>query len=348
MSPEDQRNTLIVELTGHSNQRNFQSFDDETLAGMGAVMVFLRHTAIRDDSALARISADEQRNTLIVEMGVQHPHLAERLQGFSNMELVLIALGRGDPLVAQSALVHPRRPACRKVPFATATERDSPEDQRNTLIVELANRTNQSDYQSYDDYALAGMGAVLEFLREGRIRNDDQLKTMTADDQRNTLIVEIDGQTRLGVPKLQSLKNLDLVRLGLGENPNAVFTTFRPPLEPLPHKWVQFRLRGFTVFTSGDTLFQGARDEVWVSAIGMDSSTAHYAQDGRLVVDQIEGPVVGDVADSAVSGRFATDPFVLVEFDLDRDQGFPPRYRPLPPYLRGHADGRRRGQRGYQ
>ena len=51
MSNDDQRNTLIVEMAGRSRQTNLQSFDDDTLAGMGAVLVFLRTARIRDDAA---------------------------------------------------------------------------------------------------------------------------------------------------------------------------------------------------------------------------------------------------------------------------------------------------------
>ena len=73
MSYEDMRNTLIVEMSKHSNQTVpfFQGQDDATLGGMGAAMVFLRHTGIRDDAALRQMSADDQRNTLIVEMDAQ-------------------------------------------------------------------------------------------------------------------------------------------------------------------------------------------------------------------------------------------------------------------------------------
>ena len=35
----------------------------------------------------------------------------------------------------------------------------SHDGQRNTLIVEMANRSTQSNLQSFDDYTLAGMGA---------------------------------------------------------------------------------------------------------------------------------------------------------------------------------------------
>jgi CubicO group peptidase (beta-lactamase class C family) len=92
MSPEDMRNTLIVEMTNHSNQADYQAYDNDALAGVGAVMVFLRRTGIRDDAALRTMSADDQRNTLIVELDAQ-THLGLDLQAFGNLELVLTALG---------------------------------------------------------------------------------------------------------------------------------------------------------------------------------------------------------------------------------------------------------------
>jgi hypothetical protein len=67
------------------------------------------------------------------------------------------------------------------------------------------------------------------FLREARLRDDATLKTMSADDQRNTLIVEIDGQTHLG-SRLQGVSNMDLVLLGLGVDvfvPNEIHGTSR-------------------------------------------------------------------------------------------------------------------------
>ena len=222
MSPEDQRNTLITELIGRSNQSNFQSFDDATLAGAGAVLVFLREAKIRDDRTLKTMSADDQRNTLIAEIGAQ-TQLGSQLQGLSNMDLVL----RG--LSDKNSRISPPQPTfIRGVllvgKFRTQHELNkmSHEDQRNTLIVELANRSNQSNFQSFDDATLAGMGAVLVFLREAKIRDDRTLKTMSADDQRNTLIVEIGIQTQQG-SRLQGLRNMDLVRLGLGVSPAVVF-----------------------------------------------------------------------------------------------------------------------------
>ena len=45
---------------------------------------------------------------------------------------------------------------------------------RNTLTIELNNRTNQSvgNFKSLNDATLAGTGAVLVFLRTGKIRTD--------------------------------------------------------------------------------------------------------------------------------------------------------------------------------
>jgi hypothetical protein len=104
----------------------------------------------------------------------------------------------------------------------------SHDDQRNTLIVELSGRTNQpaAHFQSLNDDALAGAGAVLLFLLKGGIRTDAQLKTISNDDQRNIAIVEIDAQTHLG-SKLQALSNMKLVLTALGVDP--VFTPLPPP-----------------------------------------------------------------------------------------------------------------------
>jgi hypothetical protein len=91
----------------------------------------------------------------------------------------------------------------------------SHDDQRNTLIVELASRTSQANLQGFNDFELAGMGAVLILLRAAKLCDDNQLKAMTADDQRNTLIVNIGSRTN--APMLQGLNNLDLVLLALGQ-----------------------------------------------------------------------------------------------------------------------------------
>lgn len=89
------------------------------------------------------------------------------------------------------------------------------DDQRNILIVELAGRTNQSGgyYQSLDNDTLAGVGAMLVFVRAAKIRSDQDLKTITDDDIRNIFIVEIWARTSR--TDLQGLSNIQLVHLAL-------------------------------------------------------------------------------------------------------------------------------------
>jgi hypothetical protein len=94
MSHEDMRNTLIVEMTNHSNEptESYQALNDAELEAAGGVMVLLRNLGIRDDAALVQMSADDQRNTLIVELDAQ-TRLGRDLQGLTNLQLVRTALG---------------------------------------------------------------------------------------------------------------------------------------------------------------------------------------------------------------------------------------------------------------
>jgi len=164
------------------------------------------------------MSADDQRNTLIAELANQ-TGLGLELQAFNSLDLVLVALGsdlatRGRAPGVVSSFI---RGVLLAGGFRTQHELNlmSRDDQRNTLIVELTNHSNQTNYQSYNDAELEGMGAVMVTLRELGIRDDAALRTMSADDQRNTLIVELDAQTHLG-QKLQGLGNLELVLTALG------------------------------------------------------------------------------------------------------------------------------------
>lgn len=218
MTHDEMRNTLIVEMTGHSTQTDYQGYDNDRLAGVGAVMVFLRSFGIRDDAALRAMSADDQRNTAIVELAAQ-TGAGATLQGFGNLDLALIALGsdlarRGQRPGDVSSWI---RGVLLVGGFRTQYELNamSHDDMRNTLIVELTNRTNQRDYQAYDDARLEGAGAVLVALRRFGARTDEELRSMSADDMRNTLIVELDKQTRLG-SRLQALSDLELVLTALG------------------------------------------------------------------------------------------------------------------------------------
>jgi hypothetical protein len=94
----------------------------------------------------------------------------------------------------------------------------SHEDRRNTLIAELAGRTRDTvgQYQALNDSDLAGAGSLLAYLRGTGSRTDPQFKTMSADDMRNTVIVEVRTQT--GRNDLQALSNRELIQLVLGRD----------------------------------------------------------------------------------------------------------------------------------
>jgi hypothetical protein len=223
MSKDDRRNTLIVELAARTNQPvpHFQAMDDFTLAGVGAVYFYLLIARIRTEAQLRTMSDADQRNTLIVELNAQ-THRGASLQALNNIELVLVGFGKLDhrdleqPSYIRGVLVAGN--------FRTQHELNtmSWEDQRNTLIVELTNRTNQNNYQAFNNWDLAAAGAILVFLRQGRIRTDAELKQMSVNDMRNTLIVELDGFTHLG-NRLQGLFNMQLVQLGLGVEQPVIF-----------------------------------------------------------------------------------------------------------------------------
>ena len=224
MSDEDQRNTLIVELSSRTNQSvgHFQGMNNDTLAGTEAVLVFIRTAKIRTDSEIKSMSDDDLRNTLIVEIGIQ-TGIGHELQGLSNMDLVLVGLGSDHATrgIAPGRVSNFVRGVLLAGQFRTQRELNtmSDEDQRNTLIVELSNRTNQTvaHFQGMNDDTLAGIGAVLVFIRTAKIRTDSEIKSMSDDDLRNTLIVEIGAQTGLS-HVLQGLSNMDLFTGGLGVN----------------------------------------------------------------------------------------------------------------------------------
>lgn len=218
MSHDDMRNTVIVELEGRTAQRGGQAMDNESLAGAGALLVAMRRLQIRDDASLRTMTADDMRNTLIVELDAT-TGAGLRLQGFGNLELVQILWGSDLPWrgIDLTAIAHWTRGVLLVGGFRTQHELNtmSFEDMRNTLIVELDGRTAEHDYQAFDDRRLAGAGAALVALREIRARDDAALRTMTADDMRNTLIVELGAQTDLGLT-LQGLSDLDLGMALLG------------------------------------------------------------------------------------------------------------------------------------
>ena len=302
MSQEDQRNTLIVELSNRSNQKNFQAFNDATLADAGAALVFLRTARIRDDAQLKTISIDDMRNILIVEIGAM-TGMGQELQGLSNINLVAIGLGRFDTGVSLKPNTF-LRGVLLAGKFRTQHELNtmSEEDQRNTLIVELSGRSNQHNFQSFNNFELAGMGAVLVFLREARIRDDAQLKTITIDDMRNILIVEIDGQTHLG-SRLQSLSNIDLVLAGLGVDP--VF----PVIAPWPYVF-----KVDSVEIRKQKADNDHSDSDWLSIIvSVGNPITKNVQTFSTQPIHIEGNIkTGNV----IAGNFVSDPFIAEDSDL--------------------------------
>ena len=305
MSDEDQRNTLIVELAGRTNQpiRHFQGMDNPTLAGTGAVLVFLRTTKIRTDEQLKSISDDDQRNILIVEIGAQ-TGMGRELQALSNLELVLMGLGKPRP--GQLKIGTFIRGVLAAGEFRNQHELNkmSDEDQRNTLIVELAHRTNQSigHFQAMNDATLAGAGAAVVFLSKGGIRTDEQLKSVSDDDQRNILIVEIGAQTGLG-SKLQGLSTMDVVLTGLGV----------PPSFPVkkPSNYV-FRVDSVDILRQKTDSDHGDSDWLTITVTVGDSITKNV-QTLPAKLHHIEGDIkTGDV----IAGSFATDPFTAKDSDI--------------------------------
>jgi hypothetical protein len=205
MSIDDRRNTLITELAGRTKGTvgYYQSLNDTNLAGTGALLVYLRETGSRTDQQIKTISADDMRNIVIVEVGAQTGR-GRDLQALNNMELIKLMLGRG--FYIRGVLLVGK--------FRTQQQLNkmSPNDQRNTLITELAGRTKDTVgyYQSLNDANLAGTGALLVYLRETGSRTDQQIKTISADDMRNIVIVEVGAQTGRG-RDLQALSNMQLI-----------------------------------------------------------------------------------------------------------------------------------------
>jgi hypothetical protein len=94
MSLEDQRNTVIVELSKHANMPvpYFQGLDNDALIEKGAVTVFLLKAGIRDALALQAMTDDDQRNTLIVEDAGHTGTAGPVLQGMNDLQLVRVGL----------------------------------------------------------------------------------------------------------------------------------------------------------------------------------------------------------------------------------------------------------------
>lgn len=92
---------------------------------------------------------------------------------------------------------------------------------------------------------------------------------------------------------------------------------------------LQFRLRYFAEHESTDGGLQGGSDEVYVSAIGTDSSIVHVGQDGKPAVNEQDlqrAPPVGDASADSVRNAWRSNPHVLLEFNLQRPGDWPRTY----------------------
>ena len=90
ISMEDKRNTVIVELGGHSNQDGsyFWGLDNDALVQRGAIVVFLLTTGIHDRSWLKAHSCAEHRDAVIQLIHNARDEPYETLKKLSEGELV--------------------------------------------------------------------------------------------------------------------------------------------------------------------------------------------------------------------------------------------------------------------
>ncbi|ACL58425.1 hypothetical protein [Methylobacterium nodulans] len=95
MSDEDCRNTLIVELAGHTKRApedNPQRFNNDELIGKGAIVVFLAQAMRYNRDKLKTMSDDEQRNAIIAHNNTRTGIPMDDLKGLTNQQLVRLAL----------------------------------------------------------------------------------------------------------------------------------------------------------------------------------------------------------------------------------------------------------------
>ena len=96
----------------------------------------------------------------------------------------------------------------------------STEDERNTLIVELNHHSNLSIHQLQAKHntgslnSLTGMAAICYFLYTNNICSIHSLNSMSDQDQRNTLIVELNKKVNKEISELQGMNDHELVVCG--------------------------------------------------------------------------------------------------------------------------------------
>ncbi|WP_198170993.1 hypothetical protein [Actinoplanes awajinensis] len=86
---------------------------------------------------------------------------------------------------------------------------------------------------------------------------------------------------------------------------------------------LQFRLRGFSEHASNDKWINGVNDEVYLSAVGTDSSDVTLDADGKPRARTIITPSFGDVSDDSIRNAWKQNPHVLMSFDLRHPANWP-------------------------
>lgn len=309
MPPVEQRNTLIVEMAGHTNQDipHFQGLDDLALAGAAAVFTFLRDGKSRTEAQLRTISDDDQRNILIVEVGARTGRDASSLQALNNVDLVLAAMSAPPAGSLEAPSFLPGLLIAGGFRSHKEVIAMSQDDRRNTLIVEMSKHSNKPTtfFQAMSGAELEGVGAVLVFLRRAGIRTDAELVKISPDDQRNILIVEVDGHTHLG-SRLQSLTNIKLVAVGMGADPGF-------PDAPLTHRTYRFNVESIEIHRQKSDSDHSDSDWLTVQVSIGDPVTQSRRDAIPPQTFHIEGAIkTGDV----IRGPFKTDTFVADEKEI--------------------------------
>lgn len=86
---------------------------------------------------------------------------------------------------------------------------------------------------------------------------------------------------------------------------------------------LQFRLRAFHEHEATDSLAQGADDEVFLSAIGVDSLAVTVGPNGEAIPRLINAAPIGDVSEDAVRNPWGANPHALLAFDLGGRANWP-------------------------
>lgn len=87
---------------------------------------------------------------------------------------------------------------------------------------------------------------------------------------------------------------------------------------------LEFRLRNFIEHESTDRVLEGASDETWLSAIGLDSSSFALAPDGSATLAELRSPLVGELKQRRAEWK--PNPYVLLRFDLTKPGSWPRTY----------------------